>query len=90
MENYSISPIIEPKDGISFDLLLTNVDKSTCVDPDTRVGADWRYKASGKTQRGNNISLNGYYQDTCANAIQNCRNASSDIIDATCSIRCSG
>ena len=29
MENYSISPIIEPKDGISFDLLLTNVDKST-------------------------------------------------------------
>ena len=67
-----------------------NVDKSTCVDPDTRVGADWRYKASGKTQRGNNISLNGYYQDTCANAIQNCRNASSDLIDATCSIRCSG
>lgn len=29
MENYSISPIIEPKDGIEFDLLLTSVDKST-------------------------------------------------------------
>jgi len=29
MENYLINPIIEPKDGIAFDLLLTNVDKST-------------------------------------------------------------